>query len=215
MPSSVVQTILRNATKETKSDQQKINKRVKTIYFLNAETEITWDNRLHSKCTMSWTIINEHNRTGKYEVGGSGRKSLLQQLVGWCLVRPASAAPPTPGSAPGGSAPHFAAGPAAESAASAPAGSTAVAAISAVGIAVAWNHKERIIKEQDSYVPSSELELSQPLFRQRVCPSPQNRGGGDTRLMARGWGSPNSDDWRKSLALCLQYSVSATVNISL
>jgi hypothetical protein len=37
------------------------------------------------------------------------------------------------------------------------------------------------------YVPSSELGLSQPLSRQRV----------------RGWGSPYSDDWRKSLALCL------------
>jgi hypothetical protein len=47
------------------------------------------------------------------------------------------------------------------------------------------------------YVPSSELGLSQPL--------PQNRGGGEghTRLRVRGWGSPNSDDLRKNLALCL------------
>jgi hypothetical protein len=30
-------------------------------------------------------------------------------------------------------------------------------------------------------------------------------GGGHTRLLVRGWGSPNSDDLRKSLALC--YSV--------
>jgi hypothetical protein len=60
------------------------------------------------------------------------------------------------------------------------------------------------IKSTTLYVPSSELELSQPLSRQRVCPSPQNRGGGGhTRLRVRGWGSPNSDDWRKSLALCL------------
>jgi hypothetical protein len=37
-----------------------------------------------------------------------------------------------------------------------------------------------------------------------VCPSPRNlRGGGHIRLRVRGWGSPNSDDWRKSLALCL------------
>ncbi len=35
------------------------------------------------------------------------------------------------------------------------------------------------------YVPSSELRLSQPLPRQRVCPSPQNRGGGH---LACGWG---------------------------
>jgi hypothetical protein len=52
------------------------------------------------------------------------------------------------------------------------------------------------------YVPSSELGLSQPLYRQRLCPYPQNRGG-HTSLRERGWGSPNSDDWRKSLALCL------------
>jgi hypothetical protein len=52
------------------------------------------------------------------------------------------------------------------------------------------------------YVPSSKLGLSQPLSRQRVCPSPQNRGG-HTRLRVRGWGSPNSGDRRKSLALCL------------
>ncbi len=39
-----------------------------------------------------------------------------------------------------------------------------------------------------------------------LCPSPQNRGrgwGGHTRLRVTGWGSHNSDDWRKSLALCL------------
>ncbi len=56
------------------------------------------------------------------------------------------------------------------------------------------------------YVPSSSLELglSHPLSRHRVCPYPRNqRGGGHTRLRVRVWGSPNSDDWRKSLALCL------------
>ncbi len=38
------------------------------------------------------------------------------------------------------------------------------------------------------------------------CPSPRNqrgRGGGHTRLRVRGLGSPNFDDWRKSLAICL------------
>jgi hypothetical protein len=60
------------------------------------------------------------------------------------------------------------------------------------------------IKSTTVYVPSSELGLYQPLYRQRVCHSPQNRGGGgQTRLRLRGWGSPNSDDLRKSLALCL------------
>jgi hypothetical protein len=38
-------------------------------------------------------------------------------------------------------------------------------------------------------------------------PPPEPRGGGHTRLRGggggRGWGSPNSDDWRNSLALCL------------
>jgi hypothetical protein len=51
-------------------------------------------------------------------------------------------------------------------------------------------------------VPLSELVLSHPLFRQRMCPSPRRGGGGHTRLRVKGW-SPNSDDWRKSLALCL------------
>jgi hypothetical protein len=32
---------------------------------------------------------------------------------------------------------------------------------------------------------------------------PEPKGGGHTRLRVRGWGSPNFDDWRKSLALCL------------
>ncbi len=44
------------------------------------------------------------------------------------------------------------------------------------------------------YVPSSELGLSHP---------PSLASGGGTRLRVRGWGSPNSDDWRKSIALCL------------
>jgi hypothetical protein len=61
------------------------------------------------------------------------------------------------------------------------------------------------IKSTTVYVPSSELGLPQPLSRQRECPSPQNRGGGGghTRLQVWGWGSPNADDWRKSLTLCL------------
>jgi hypothetical protein len=53
------------------------------------------------------------------------------------------------------------------------------------------------------YVPSSELGLSLPLSRQRVCPFPPNQKGGHNRLWVRGWVSPNSNDWRKSLALCL------------
>ncbi len=32
---------------------------------------------------------------------------------------------------------------------------------------------------------------------------PDKRVGWHTRLQLRGWGSSNSDDWRKSIALCL------------
>ncbi len=62
-------------------------------------------------------------------------------------------------------------------------------------------HKVRIYKEYHSVCTLSELGLSQPLSRQQVCPSPQNRGGGGWEAHSP-W-SPNSDDWRKSLALCL------------
>ncbi len=50
------------------------------------------------------------------------------------------------------------------------------------------------------YVPLSELGLSHTLSGKRVSPTPWTK---HTRLRMRGWGSPNSDDWRKSLALCL------------
>ncbi len=54
------------------------------------------------------------------------------------------------------------------------------------------------------YFPSSELGLFHPLSRQRVCaPPPGTKGWGAHSLRVRGWGSPNSHDWRKGLALCL------------
>jgi hypothetical protein len=37
----------------------------------------------------------------------------------------------------------------------------------------------------------------------KCAPPPEPGGGVHTRLRVRGWGSPNSDDWRKSLALCV------------
>jgi hypothetical protein len=43
--------------------------------------------------------------------------------------------------------------------------------------------------------PISPASVPLPLRNQKV--------GGHTRLRVRGWGSPNSDDWRKSLALSL------------
>ncbi len=54
------------------------------------------------------------------------------------------------------------------------------------------------------YVPSSELGLSHPPSLASECaPSPQAKGGRAHSPAGEGWGSPNSDDWRKSLALFL------------
>ncbi len=52
--------------------------------------------------------------------------------------------------------------------------------------------------------PYWELGPITPISRKRV-PPPGTTGGGHTRLRVRGWGSPNSDVWRKSLAFCLLY----------
>ena len=51
-------------------------------------------------------------------------------------------------------------------------------------------------------ISSSELGPStHPFSRKRVLV--ETTGGGEGGPRVRGWGSPNSDDWRKSLALCL------------
>ncbi len=67
------------------------------------------------------------------------------------------------------------------------------------------NTKYIYIQNTTVYVPSLELGLFHSLTRRRVCPPPPLGSGreGHTRLRVSGWGSPNSDDWRKSLALCL------------
>jgi len=46
------------------------------------------------------------------------------------------------------------------------------------------------------FFSSRPLWLPRPLIRRRVCPSPFGSGGWDTctRLLERGWGSPNSDE---------------------
>jgi hypothetical protein len=41
-------------------------------------------------------------------------------------------------------------------------------------------------------------------------PSTKKVWGGGTHLQMRGWGSQNSDDWRKNLALCLLCEFSYT-----
>jgi hypothetical protein len=45
--------------------------------------------------------------------------------------------------------------------------------------------------------------LPTPLSPASVPLPPETGVGGHTRPRARGWGSPNSDDWRKGLALFL------------
>jgi hypothetical protein len=43
-----------------------------------------------------------------------------------------------------------------------------------------------------------------PLVGFGTPPPPEPEGEGrHTRLRVRGWGSPNFDDWRKSLVICL------------
>ncbi len=53
--------------------------------------------------------------------------------------------------------------------------------------------------------PRRNWDSPNPSLASECAPPPQNRGwGGHTHsLRVRGWGSHNSDDWRKSLALCL------------
>ncbi len=58
-----------------------------------------------------------------------------------------------------------------------------------------------IIPSSFQSVHSSELGLPHPLSCKWVClPSQESEGEGHRRV--RRWGSRNSDDWRKSLALC-------------
>jgi hypothetical protein len=59
------------------------------------------------------------------------------------------------------------------------------------------------IKSTTVYVPSSKLGSPTHSFASECAPPPTNGGGGTFALRVRGWGSPNSDDFRKSLALCL------------
>ncbi len=67
-------------------------------------------------------------------------------------------------------------------------------------------HKVHINLESHSVCPLVRYGTPQPpLSPWRVCPPQNQRGGagGHTGLRVRGWGSPSSEDCRKSLALCL------------
>jgi hypothetical protein len=67
------------------------------------------------------------------------------------------------------------------------------------------NHKVRICKEYHSVCPLAGIGTLPTPFSPASVPLPPQPGGGGTldRLRVRGWGSSNSDDLRKSLALCL------------
>jgi hypothetical protein len=69
------------------------------------------------------------------------------------------------------------------------------------------------IKSTTVYVPSSELGPNPSLAVASVPLTPEP-GGGTTCQGVRGWGSPNSDDWRKSLAFCLLCGVYPHVNLN-
>jgi hypothetical protein len=62
-----------------------------------------------------------------------------------------------------------------------------------------------IYLEYHSVCPLVGIGTPHPLSRKRVCFPPGTKGGGGvhTRLRVRGWGSPNPDDWRENLVLCL------------
>jgi hypothetical protein len=60
-----------------------------------------------------------------------------------------------------------------------------------------------IYLEYHSVCPLVEIGTPHPLSHECAPPPPPTKGGGHTRLRVREWRSPNSDDWRKSLALCL------------
>jgi hypothetical protein len=65
-------------------------------------------------------------------------------------------------------------------------------------------HKVHVYKEYHSVCPLVGTgTLPTSLSPASVPLPPEPEGGGHTRLRVRGWGSPNSDDWRKCLALCL------------
>jgi hypothetical protein len=55
----------------------------------------------------------------------------------------------------------------------------------------------------------SKLSAQSTYIYVEITPSPGTGEGGLTRLRVRGMGSPNSDDWKQSLALCdFQYTFS-------
>ncbi len=69
-------------------------------------------------------------------------------------------------------------------------------------------------KSTTVYVPRRNWDYPNPSIASECAPPPQPGGGGHIRLRMRGWGSPNPDDWRKSLTLCLLCGTYCTVNVA-
>ncbi len=66
------------------------------------------------------------------------------------------------------------------------------------------HYKVHIYKEYHSVCPLVGIgTLPPPSHASECAPPPQAKGGRAHSPAGEGWGSPNSDDWRKSLALCL------------
>jgi hypothetical protein len=77
-----------------------------------------------------------------------------------------------------------------------------------------FNHKVRIYKEYHSVSPHRNWDSLPSPFSPASVPLPPEPkgGGGHTRLRVRGWGSLNSDDWRKLSTLPtlrLQHNISS------
>jgi hypothetical protein len=63
-----------------------------------------------------------------------------------------------------------------------------------IAVYMGEDHKVHIYLEYHSVCPLVGIGTPSPPLRMR---------GVHTRLRVRGWGSPNSDDWKESLVLCL------------
>jgi hypothetical protein len=68
-----------------------------------------------------------------------------------------------------------------------------------------------VFKPQSTYIyrvpqcmsPRRNWDSPTPSLASECAPPPQAKGGRAHSPAGEGWGSPNSDDWRKSLSLCL------------
>ncbi len=63
-------------------------------------------------------------------------------------------------------------------------------------------HKVLIYTEYHSVCPLVRIGDSPKPFPESQCATLEPTGGEAHSPSGGGWGSPNSDDWRKSLALC-------------